>query len=129
MQPDSGVAASDRLIATKEEVALLRSRFEAKLAQQAEKVAKLATANRLMGRLPLKGAKRGDRSQRGTMTSSSSSGAGAGGGGKGYNQTAAEFMDQTLSGTKSRRKTKKRSALANVSNPHHLHNYVLSRRV
>ncbi|PFH50994.1 hypothetical protein AMATHDRAFT_75195 [Amanita thiersii Skay4041] len=64
-------ATADRLIATKEEVAMLRNRFEAELARQAAKAEQLAAS--------------------------------------------------------SRGKKKKRSALANASNPHHLRNYVPSR--
>ncbi|KIL65620.1 hypothetical protein M378DRAFT_76773 [Amanita muscaria Koide BX008] len=71
-------ATADRLIATKEEVKVLRSKFEAELARQAEQ---LAAANNII-------------------------------------------KDESLS---SRGKKKKRSALANESNPHHLRNYVPSR--
>ncbi|KAF8655041.1 hypothetical protein AX16_003277 [Volvariella volvacea WC 439] len=45
-------ATADRLIATKEEVAMLRNRFEAELARQAAKAAKLAAANKLMTESP-----------------------------------------------------------------------------
>jgi len=113
-------AAADRLIATKEEVAMLRNRFEAELARQANKAAKIAAANRLMSSLPAKGSrsKRPDRAQHKARTLPGS---------KGVEQTA-EFLDQTLTGSKARGgKKKKRSALANASNPHHLRNYVPSR--
>ncbi|KAG5641588.1 hypothetical protein DXG03_004689, partial [Asterophora parasitica] len=81
--------AADRLIATKEEVASLRKRFEAELARQASKAAKMSS--RSLG--------------------SGSNGAGTSGKG----------------GKNRRGKKKKRSALANASNPHHLRNYVPSR--
>jgi hypothetical protein len=115
-----GMSASDRLVATKEEVAQLRSRFEAELARQATKAAKLAASSKLMSGLPVKSArsKRADRAQRRVRSS--------GGGGTGE-EAAAEFLDQSLLGLKPRGKKKKRSALANASNPHHLKNYVPSR--
>lgn len=74
-----------------------------------------------MASLPPKAArpKRADRSQqRGGSTGTP--------GGKGGEQTA-ELLDQSFSGMKVRDKKKKRSALANASNPHHLRNYVPSR--
>jgi len=110
-------SASDRLVATKEEVALLRSRFEAELARQAAKAAKLAAASRLMAALPPKGsrAKRTERAQQRART-----------GGQAVEETT-ELLDQSLFGGKPRGKKKKRSALANASNPHHLKNYVPSR--
>jgi hypothetical protein len=100
---------------------MLRDRFEAELARQATKAAKLAAANKLMAPLPVKGArpKRTDRGQRRARTTGIP-------GGKGGDQTA-EFLDQVLAGMKPRGKKKKRSALANASNPHHLRNYVPSR--
>ena len=112
-------AAADRLIATKEEVTTLRNRFEAELARQATKAAKMAVASRLMSSLPGKGgrSKRADRAQQ-TRTIASSKGG----------EQAADPVDQTLTGMKARGgKKKKRSALANASNPHHLRNYVPSR--
>jgi hypothetical protein len=113
------ISASERLIATKEEVAMLRSRFEAELARQAAKAAKLAAASKLMSSLPQKGrSKRAERAQQRARTAGIL-------GGKG--DQSAEFLDQTLSALKGRGKKKKRSALANASNPHHLRNYVPSR--
>lgn len=95
---------------------MLRSRFEAELARQAAKAAKLAAANKLISLLPQKSArpKRAERARNGGVS-----------GGQGGEQ-AAEFLDQSL-GMKARGKKKKRSALANASNPHHLRNYVPSR--
>ena len=114
------MSASERLVATKEEVALLRSRFEAELARQATKAAKLAAASKLMAALPAKGprAKRADRAQQRARTNGSE--------GLPEDETA-EFLDQSLLGPKVRGKKKKRSAMANASNPHHLKNYVPSR--
>jgi hypothetical protein len=111
--------AADRLIATKEEVIVLRNRFQAELARQATKAAKMAAASRLMSSLPAKGgkSKRADRAQQKTRAITS---------GKGGEQT--DPSDQTLTGVKARGgKKKKRSALANASNPHHLRNYIPSR--
>lgn len=106
---------------------MLRNRFEAELARQAAKAAKLAAANKMMASPPAKGSRQrrggGDRALQRARTTAS------GGGGKGGEQTA-EFLDQALlsSAMKPRNgKKKKRSALANASNPHHLRNYVPSR--
>jgi hypothetical protein len=99
---------------------MLRNRFEAELTRQATKAAKMAAASRLMSSLPAKGgkAKRADRAQQKTRAITS---------GKGGEQVA-DPSDQTLTGVKARGgKKKKRSALANASNPHHLRNYVPSR--
>lgn len=103
---------------------MLRNRFEAELARQAAKAAKLAASNKSMAS-PAKGSRQkrngGDRALQRARTTASA------GGGKGGEQTA-EFLDQALSSTKPRNgKKKKRSALANASNPHHLRNYVPSR--
>jgi hypothetical protein len=110
------ISASERLIATKEEVAMLRSRFEAELARQAAKAAKLAAASKLISSLPQKG--RSKRAEQRARTAGIL-------GGKG--DQSAEFLDQALSSMKGRGKKKKRSAMANASNPHHLRNYVPSR--
>ncbi|TFK39495.1 hypothetical protein BDQ12DRAFT_681886 [Crucibulum laeve] len=116
-------ATADRLIATKEEVAMLRNRFEAELERQAAKAAKLAAANKLMSLPGGKGGKtkRSERAQQRARTITS----GKGGGG----EQTAEFLDQQTTGPTKQRggKKKKRSALANASNPHHLRNYVPSR--
>ncbi|KAJ7663895.1 hypothetical protein DFH06DRAFT_1188823 [Mycena polygramma] len=115
-------STADRLIATKDEVATLRTRFEAELARQATKAAKLAAANKL-GPLP---ASKSTRQKRGVRTRTAN----------GPNATATpsttapiKDLDGALMGLKPRTggKKKKRSALANASNPHHLRNYVPSR--
>ncbi|KAF8524167.1 hypothetical protein JB92DRAFT_3253786 [Gautieria morchelliformis] len=108
---------SERLVSTREEVAVLHARFEAELARQAAKAAEVAK----QGAQTAEGgtvAKRGPREQRarsaGTPPApSANTGQGdAAGGGGAKTRTA---------------KKKKRSALANASNPHHLRNYVPSR--
>ncbi|KAI0917862.1 hypothetical protein AcV5_002693 [Taiwanofungus camphoratus] len=106
-------ATSDRLVATKEEVAVLHARFEAELARQAAKAAEDAkqAASALNGSL----VKRADRSKQ-SRASGARGGDQKGGG-----------LEQSVLGTKDRGKKKKRSALANASNPHHLRNYVPSR--
>ncbi|KAJ7860370.1 hypothetical protein B0H14DRAFT_2744503 [Mycena olivaceomarginata] len=125
-------STADRLIATKEEVAMLRGRFEAELARQAAKAAKLAAANKLMATLPVKS----NRQKRGSRTQSS----------RVARTTSAQTTTTSITTTpvkngdlegggvdvllglpKPRGKKKKRSALANASNPHHLRNYVPSR--
>jgi len=112
-------ATSDRLVATKEEVALLRSRFEAELARQATKAAEAAAQARQAALAASKGAK-GNRAQQRARTN------GVIGGNHGDER--AEFLDQSLLGLKPRgSKKKKRSALAIASNPHHRRNYVPSR--
>ncbi|KAJ7114117.1 hypothetical protein C8R44DRAFT_796332 [Mycena epipterygia] len=123
-------STADRLIATKEEVTMLRGRFEAELARQAAKAAKLAAANKLMAALPTTKAnrqKRGGRTQtrsRTTNTTTTTTNTTPSTGPKGE----LEGVDQAaLMGLKPRGKKKKRSALANASNPHHLRNYVPSR--
>lgn len=118
-------SAAERLVALKEEVAMLKTRFEAELARQTTK-AKLAAANRMLASFPTKGSRHKrsggtERAQRQRTIAPS-------GGGKGADQNA-EFLDQALAPpvkVKSNKK-KKRSALANASNPHHLRNYVPSR--
>src|SRR5215471_3323916 len=93
------ISASERLISTKEEVAMLRSRFEAELARQAAKAAKLAAANKLISSLPQKGrTKRAERTQQRARATGIL-------GGKGANDSA-EFLDQALSSMKGRGKKK-----------------------
>ncbi|KAF8159853.1 hypothetical protein B0H34DRAFT_655742 [Crassisporium funariophilum] len=139
-------ATADRLIATKEEVEMLRSRFEVELERQAAKAAKIAVAasGAMMkasgGRGKREKAERDreraqqkvERQQRARMITA--------GGNSGGDQTA-EFLDPAgvvanvpagagtgAGGGKVKNgKKKKRSALANASNPHHLRNYVPSR--
>lgn len=113
-------ATADRLIATKEEVTMLRNRFEEELERQAAKAVKLAAASRMMNSLTSKGRSKRERAQQRARTITN-------GKPPSVEQTA-EFLDQALiGGTKPRGKKKKRSALANASNPHHLRNYVPSR--
>ncbi|KAJ7173465.1 hypothetical protein C8R46DRAFT_1255648 [Mycena filopes] len=140
-------STADRLVATKEEVAVLRARFEAELARQAAKAAKLAAANKLMAALPTtaagakgssttkkRGTRTAPRSSRTTATSTnpsstttttpSSNGTAPPPGDANANGNG----DLGMGGVKPRGgKKKKRSALANASNPHHLRNYVPSR--
>jgi hypothetical protein len=114
-------SASDRLISTKEEVALLRSRFEAELARQATKAAEAAAEARRAALAATMGSRtKGNRAQQRVRT------AGMLVGNRGDER--AEFLDQALLGAKSHgSKKKKRSALAIASNPHHRRNYVPSR--
>ncbi|KAI0653146.1 hypothetical protein C8Q70DRAFT_648594 [Cubamyces menziesii] len=118
-------ATSDRLVATKEEVAQLHSRFEEELARQAAKAAEAAkqAAAAAAGSGGLNGplAKRADRTKAGA-----GSGKAAGDDGKADPAQPGGAGAGTKSGGKSGKK-KKRSALANASNPHHLRNYVPSR--
>ncbi|KAI0630604.1 hypothetical protein C8Q77DRAFT_1134189 [Trametes polyzona] len=109
-------ATSDRLVATKEEVALLHARFEEELARQAAKAAeaaKQAAAAALSG----PAAKRTDRTKAGAAGKGAGDAGAGGAGGAG-----AAGATKGKGGKK-----KKRSALANASNPHHLRNYVPSR--
>lgn len=131
-------ATADRLIATKEEVKVLRSKFEAELARQADQ---LAAANNIIKagsdeslvRQPLAQVVPPQQSTTGQEKGSK--------GKKGRTKSAKTVVapeaavvapptpiPETPPPTKSSRgKKKKRSALANESNPHHLRNYVPSR--
>ena len=105
--------ASDRLVETKGEVATLHARFEAELARQtarAAEAAKQAAAAAMNNRQ----SKRGDRSKQARSANK---------------KLDQKPVDQTQSSAAASRtgKKKKRSALANASNPHHLRNYVPSR--
>ncbi|KAF8074627.1 hypothetical protein FPV67DRAFT_1777459 [Lyophyllum atratum] len=102
--------AADRLIATKEEVAMLRKRFEAELARQASKAAKTGTTTHPSSRSMLAAASP-------SSTTASSGGAPVPGG----------TMEKGKGAKGGNGKKKKRSALANASNPHHLRNYVPGR--
>ena len=97
-------------------MAQLRGRFEAELTRQATKAAKLATATKLMAAFPPKGsrAKRADRAQQQAHMNKGG-------------DLVTDVLDQSLLGIKPRGRKKKRSALANAANPHHLKNYVPSR--
>ncbi|GJE91309.1 hypothetical protein PsYK624_074580 [Phanerochaete sordida] len=108
-------ATSDRLVATKKEVAALHARFEQELQRQAARAAEAAKQTAAV-------LNSGPVAKRSAKQGRSASG-----------RSIAEFDPtnggQTLVGvapTKSGKK-KKRSALANASNPHHLRNYVPSR--
>ncbi|CAL1715174.1 unnamed protein product [Somion occarium] len=107
-------ATSDRLVATKEEVAVLHARFEAELARQtarAAEAAKQAAAAAMNNRQ----SKRSDRSKQSRSS-------------VGRTEHSGGAIEQNLLGSTGKTgKKKKRSALANASNPHHLRNYVPSR--
>ncbi|KAF8056060.1 hypothetical protein FPV67DRAFT_1678535 [Lyophyllum atratum] len=106
-----GSKTADRLIATKEEVAMLRKRFEAELARQASKAGKTGT-NTNTSRSSMLNAASSPSS-----TTASSGGAPVTGG----------PMEKGKGAKGGNGKKKKRSALANASNPHHLRNYVPGR--
>ncbi|KAF8813005.1 hypothetical protein BYT27DRAFT_7085525 [Phlegmacium glaucopus] len=134
-------ATADRLIATKEEVAMLRHQFEVELERQATKAAKMAVAAAGGGKLMKAGGGRAKREkaererervhQKGSQPRAKiSTGGDQSGeisepvdGGKGDAGENGGFV----SGKAKSGKKKKRSALANASNPHHLRNYVPSR--
>ncbi|KAG6374772.1 hypothetical protein JVT61DRAFT_4149 [Boletus reticuloceps] len=104
---------SDRLIATKEEVLALRSRFEAELARQAGRAAK-AAAKAKQAALAASKASRSKRS--GKLQPSLPGG-----------DQSVDPSDLSPSGKSRGSKKKKRNALAIASNPHHRNNYVPSR--
>lgn len=114
--------ATDRLIVTREEVSVLHARFEAELARQAAKAAEaaskvlLAGAEGMLGKSGRK--QRGGQRKRDLETPLRTDGTLQTGG----------YTDSIIPPGKGRiPKKKKRSALANASNPHHLRNYVPSR--
>ncbi|KAF9523379.1 hypothetical protein CPB83DRAFT_862994 [Crepidotus variabilis] len=140
-------ATADRLIATKEEVATLRKRFEAELARQAAKAAKLAVAA-ASGKALAKGSGRAKREKQererekaaaariekqknlkaitnGELTPDSAISRTTSMSGNQLSD-ALGFLGSGGGKVKTSKK-KKRSALANASNPHHLRNYVPSR--
>ncbi|KZT70784.1 hypothetical protein DAEQUDRAFT_764355 [Daedalea quercina L-15889] len=102
---------SKRLIATKEEVAALHARFEEEFTRQAVKAAEAAKQAAAALNGPL--LKRTERSK--------------GRGARGADGKSASLEQSLLNGKAGSGKKKKRSALANASNPHHLRNYVPSR--
>lgn len=108
-------ATSDRLVATKQEVATLHSRFEQELQRQAARAAEAAKQTAAVlnsGPVAKRSAKQG-RSASGK---------------NGTEAKPANAEQNILNPTPSKSgKKKKRSALANASNPHHLRNYVPSR--
>ncbi|GJJ11448.1 hypothetical protein Clacol_005681 [Clathrus columnatus] len=153
---------SDRLVSTREEVAILHTRFEAELSRQAAKAAEAATARQqaqaqaqAQHQASSNTHEQGRGSKRVAGRNSGNSAINTGGNihGNGNanangnptmkshansNNTANIGQDaSTLTSTaaaappppshKGRTKNKKRSALANASNPHHLRNYVPSR--
>ncbi|KAL4259428.1 hypothetical protein AB1N83_010163 [Pleurotus pulmonarius] len=122
-------ATAERLAATKEEVAMLRKRFEAELAKQALKAAKMAATERRKASPNSKSArsKNPERAQRRPRTIAAPPPSQQAND-KSSDQATDSVDDSLGSGGKSRKsKKKKRSALANASNPHHLRNYVPSR--
>ncbi|OAX41043.1 hypothetical protein K503DRAFT_854945 [Rhizopogon vinicolor AM-OR11-026] len=108
-------ATSDRLVATKEEVLALRTKFESELARQAAKAAADAKQAALT-------ASKGSKSNRGEkMQQRALKGAAQGG------DQLTELMELPTVGKGKGSKKKKRNALAIASNPHHRKNYVPSR--
>lgn len=107
------ISASDRLIATKEEVLALRSRFEAELARQAAKAAKAAAEVKQAALA----ASRASRTKRSGKVQPSLLGG----------DQSADPLDLFPSGKSRGSKKKKRNAFAIASNPHHRNNYVPSR--
>jgi hypothetical protein len=114
---DGVSSASERLVATRTEYTVLHDRFENEVVRQTEKAAENAKARAVTGNGAV-GAKRGERAVRKARA------------------VAAQSIEETEtlaasksppSSTKTSGKKKKRSALANASNPHHLRNYVPSR--
>ncbi|KAJ7510245.1 hypothetical protein B0H11DRAFT_2415066 [Mycena galericulata] len=109
--------------ATKEEVAMLRGRFEAELARQTANTAKHAAANKLMAALPATKAECSGRTQPRTRTTNNANTTTS----SSTPPLAKAKLDSAdpaaLMGLKLWGKKKKRPALANASNPHHLRNY------
>lgn len=107
------IAASDRLVATKEEVLALRSRFEAELARQAARAAKAAAE----AKQTVLAVTRASRPKRSGKVQPSLPGG----------DQSADPSDLSPPGKSRGSKKKKRNALAVASNPHHRNNYVPSR--
>lgn len=105
-------AASERLKATKEEVAALHARFEAELKRQATRAAEVARQTSAV----LTGSASAARKTKQGRTSSGAK-----------ESKEANTEQNTLGIPPSKNKKKKRSARANASNPHHLRNYIPSR--
>ncbi|KAI0255734.1 hypothetical protein BJV78DRAFT_1172953 [Lactifluus subvellereus] len=108
-------AASERLIATRAEYTVLYDRFEYELARQVDKAAESAKGHAAVGAGAA--AKRGERAVRKARAITQSA----------QDTTDTPAVSKSPSSTKTSGKKKKRSALANASNPHHLRNYVPSR--
>lgn len=104
--------ASDRLRATREEVAVLHSKFEAELARQAAKSTE--ASKQTVATTTGTSLKRSAPSNKQTAS------------GKTTGTKTVDPPPEAPVSTKKGKK-KKRSALANASNPHHLRNYVPSR--
>ncbi|KDQ06859.1 hypothetical protein BOTBODRAFT_60379 [Botryobasidium botryosum FD-172 SS1] len=115
-------ATTERLIATREEVSVLHARFEAELARQAAKAAEAASKVLLAGAEGALGKSTGRRQRGGQRKRGVESHLRA----DGTLQTGT-YVDPAFLPAKARIPKKKRSALANASNPHHLRNYVPSR--
>jgi hypothetical protein len=120
---DGVSSASERLIATRAEYTVLCDRFEHELEQQREKVVESAKESTTTGgrRRGSSGdgatvAKRNEPAMRKARTTTQS-----------VQDAETTAVSKSPSSTKTSGKKKKRSALANASNPHHLRNYVPSR--
>ncbi|KAF7317663.1 hypothetical protein MKEN_00853900 [Mycena kentingensis (nom. inval.)] len=115
---------AERLVATKAEVASLRKRFETELARQAAKTQKLTAPPTRKTTQRQKRTTRPNPNAANTTTHASHNAPPPG-----PAVVSKENADPAaLMGIKPRNgKKKKRSALANASNPHHLRNYVPSR--
>lgn len=120
---------SIRLVETRKEVAELHARFEAELSRQAAKAAEAAKQAAAAAAAAAHASKKAARVQQkaartGNNTNSQVTAT--------HPPPSLEQLtgtgEQTIGGgAKGRGKKKKRSALANASNPHHLRNYVPSR--
>ncbi|KAK2462234.1 hypothetical protein APHAL10511_005730 [Amanita phalloides] len=128
-------ATADRLIATKEEVAMLRHRFEEELARQAAKAQQLAVAAAAAVAatelsLPRSTAATGTTTAKGSKGKKSPPKVTKGvvvAGEPTMSVADSPVDSQAVPTAKARGRKKKRSTLANASNPHHLRNYVPSR--
>ena len=114
---DGVSSASERLVATRTEYTVLYDRFENEVMRQAEKAAENAKAREVTGTgaSGVVGAKRGERAVRKARAVAS------------VQDMETTTASKSPTSTKTPGKKKKRSALANASNPHHLRNYVPSR--
>jgi len=114
---DGVSSASERLVATRTEYTVLYDRFENEVVRQAKKAAENAKARAATGTgaVGVAGAKRGERAVRKARAVASAQ------------DTETPAASKSPNPTKTSGKKKKRSALANASNPHHLRNYVPSR--
>ncbi|KAH9175940.1 hypothetical protein EDB89DRAFT_1942750 [Lactarius sanguifluus] len=111
--------ASERLVATRAEYTVLYDRFEDEVMRQAEKAAENAKASAAAGAgaVGVAGTKWGERAVRKVRAVAAQS----------VQDMDTPATTKSPSLTKTSGKKKKRSALANASNPHHLRNYVPSR--